>query len=177
MSSWRVVVASENPVKIAAVKRGFTKMFPRRKFLFFQVKVPSGVPDQPWGEKETWQGALNRAQEAKKVKPMADYWVGIEGGVEKKDGSLLSLAWVVILGKEKIGQARTAAFFLPPAVASLVNKGKELGEADDLVFQKENSKQKMGAIGLLTDGVINRADYYYQAVVMALIPFKKKEFY
>jgi len=58
-----------------------------------------------------------------------------------------------------------------------VNSGLELGEADDLVFGQANSKQKNGAIGLLTNDVLNRTTLYEQAVIMALIPFKNPHLY
>jgi len=173
----KVVIASQNPVKIEATRGGFRKMFPKRSFSFEGVNVSSEVSDQPYGEKETLKGATNRAYRARRAVPEADYWVGIEGGVGEIDGELASFAWVVIISGSGVGRARSAAFFLPPAVASLVKQGKELGEADDLVFKKKNSKQKMGAVGILTDGVIDRTQYYYQAVVMALIPFKKTDLY
>ncbi|MEO7963075.1 MAG: DUF84 family protein, partial [Gemmatimonadaceae bacterium] len=44
------------------------------------VAVPSGVPDQPWGDDETIRGARNRTVAAR-VALDADLGVGIEGGV------------------------------------------------------------------------------------------------
>jgi non-canonical (house-cleaning) NTP pyrophosphatase len=52
----------------------------------------------------------------------------------------------------------------------------ELGDADDAVFGRSNSKQANGSIGLLTDDALTRTEYYVQAVIMALIPFKKPQF-
>jgi non-canonical (house-cleaning) NTP pyrophosphatase len=75
------------------------------------------------------------------------------------------------------GSGRTASFLLPEAVASLVRQGKELGEADDLVFERSNSKQENGAVGILTGDVIDRAALYEPAVVLALIPFKNPDLY
>ena len=48
----------------------------------------------------------------------------------------------------------------------------ELGHADDQVFKRDNSKQANGAIGILTNNVIDREAYYIHAVIMALVPFK-----
>jgi non-canonical (house-cleaning) NTP pyrophosphatase len=62
-------------------------------------------------------------------------------------------------------------------VADLIRQGKELGEADDLVFNRSNSKQDNGAVGLLTGNVIDRAQLYEQAVILALAPFKNTEWY
>lgn len=39
--------------------------------------------------------------------------------------------------------------------------GMELGEADDHVFERSNSKQEDGAVGLLTKGLIDRTTVRY----------------
>jgi non-canonical (house-cleaning) NTP pyrophosphatase len=62
-------------------------------------------------------------------------------------------------------------------VAELIRNGKELGEADDIVFGESNSKQKMGAVGLLTNNVIDRTEYYTHAVILALIRFKNANYF
>ena len=123
------------------------------------------------------RGAEIRAFNAKKVAAGADYWVGIEGGVEDDDGRLAAFAWIVVLSLTQCGRGRTGTFFLPEVVSNWVRKGKELGEADDIVFGQTNSKQQNGAIGLLTGDVINRTSLYEQAVILALVPFKNPELY
>lgn len=174
----KVIIASQNPVKIEAVKSAFTKMFSQEKFEFEGISVPSGVQDQPMGDEMTLTGALNRAGNAMAKLPHANFWVGIEGGIEKSsEGEMQAFAWIVVRSRHYTGKGKTGAFFLPYAIAELVNKGKELGHADDLVFSQNNSKQKNGAVGLLTENVINRTDLYSQGVVLALIPFKQPEHY
>jgi non-canonical (house-cleaning) NTP pyrophosphatase len=76
-----------------------------------------------------------------------------------------------------VGKSRTGTFAIPPAVTELVRSGKELGEADDIVFGETNSKHSSGAIGILTHGILDRASYYAEAVLMALIPFKNASLY
>ena len=88
-----LVVASQNPVKIEATRRGFVSMFPRRAFHLHPVAVPSGVRPQPLSDVETLQGALTRVQHAAHLVPQADYWVGIEGGVEERQGSIVHGFW------------------------------------------------------------------------------------
>jgi inosine/xanthosine triphosphatase len=90
---------------------------------------------------------------------------------------LMAFAWIVISNGEKTGKARTASFFLPPEVVRLVHEGMELGDADDIVFAKSNSKQQNGAVGLLTNDVITRKSLYLPAVQMAFIPFLNQELY
>lgn len=175
----RVVVASTNPVKINAVREGFARMFPDASFEFEGITVPSGVSDQPMTDEETFVGAMNRATAAEAHMPDADYWVGLEGGIEEHySGDMCVFGWMAVRSKEgKCGKGRTSAFFLPQAVADLVRQGVELGTADDQVFGRANSKQGNGAIGLLTNDAINRTGYYTEAVVLALIPFKNSDLF
>ncbi len=177
-----IVVASQNPVKLRAVQDGFLQMFPDDKFVLVPVNVPSGVSNQPMSDEETCRGALQRAQTAARLHPNADYWVGIEGGVDptgplNSTPELFASAWIVIKSKISIGMARTGAFRLPREVTRLIQEGKELGEADDIVFGRTNSKQENGAVGLLTHNLIDRKQLYEQAVILALIPIKNLDLY
>jgi inosine/xanthosine triphosphatase len=172
-----IVIASANPVKMEATRLGFEKMFPLESFELHSVTTPSGVRDQPMTSQETEQGAYNRACAAAKVMPQADYWVGIEGGIEELGEEMAAFAWVVVYSPHLTGKGRTGTFFLPPTVASLIRQGKELGEADDIIFNQNNSKQVNGAIGILTGDVIDRTRLYEHAVILALTPFKNPDLY
>jgi len=172
-----IVVASNNPVKIQAVSDGFKFIFPKEEWKTLSVEVPSGVSHQPITDSETLSGAMNRARNAQKALPDADYWAGIEGGVEDLNGEMFAFAWVAVISQTLAGHARSGTFMLPPSVAKLVREGKELGIADDIIFGRENSKQKNGAIGLLTDDAIDRKALYEHAVVLALVPFKNPRLY
>ncbi|WKT48014.1 Non-canonical purine NTP phosphatase/PRRC1 [Fusarium oxysporum f. sp. vasinfectum] len=143
-----VVVASNNIPKIKATRDGFTQMLP---------------------DSYDFRDISN----AQAARIEADFWVGIEGGVETYNGSICSFAWIVVFGKDgKVGKARTSAYFLPERTCQLLKDGVELGHADDMVFGQTDSKNKQGSVGLLTGGVVDRAAYYTQAVILALIPFR-----
>ena len=172
----KIVVASRNPVKMDAVKEGLS-VFLNTDIELHGVLVQSGVPDQPMGNAETLQGAEIRVVNAQLQYPGYDFYVGVEGGVEETVSGLMAFAWIVISNDTITGKARTASFFLPPEVARLVDQGMELGDADDIVFAKSNSKQQNGAIGLLTKDVISRKTLYLPAVQMAFIPFLNPELY
>lgn len=169
-----VVIASTNPVKIRAVQAAVEKMFDMSPFEFVGVSVPSGVSNQPMSSDETRQGAENRARAALAAKPEAQLAFGIEGGIEDDEYGMASFAWVAVTNGVSMHVAKSATFYLPEEVALLVRQGKELGEADDIVFRKENSKQVNGAIGLLTNNTITREELYTPAVIMALIPLKNE---
>ena len=172
-----IVIASTNPVKVRAAVNGFRRLFPARELDTITVDVPSEVAQQPLSDEETLRGALNRSRHAQSAIPDADYWIGIEGGIQPIGQEMAAFAWIVVRSPQTIGRARTGTFFLPPAVAELIRQGKELGEADDIVFGRSNSKQDNGAVGLLTDNVIDRAELYEHAMILALIPFKNEALY
>jgi inosine/xanthosine triphosphatase len=173
----KVIVGSTNPVKINSTKLAFETAFPEDEFEIEGVSVVSGVRDQPMSNEETLLGAKNRALNAKE-KHKADFWVGIEGGIEEHENELEAFAWMVILGADgSKGKSRTSSFVLPHEVSLLVRSGLELGQADDQVFNQSHSKQKNGAVGLLTNDIIDRSEYYKQAVILALVPFLKPELY
>lgn len=166
-----IIIGSNNPVKKQATLNGFQKIFPSDQFQISASSAPSNVRSQPLSNQETLQGAINRAFNTKTLAPNGDYWVGIEGGIEDIGNDISAYAWVVILNKNHCGKARTGTFILPEIVADLIRQGKELGEADDIVFNRSNSKQDIGAVGLLTGNILNRTLLYEQAVILALIPF------
>lgn len=171
-TSQTIVVASLNPVKIGAVKQGFSSLFATAASTVTGLKVPSEVPDQPLTDKETLQGALNRVKNARAASPDADFWIGVEGGIDTEEDSMQSFAWVVVMGKDgRVGKARTATYYLPRETIELMKQGMELGAANDVLYGQSNSKQKTGSVGLLTNDAIDRQGYYMQAVVLALIPF------
>lgn len=173
----KIIIASHNPVKIEATRQGFQDMFPGEDFQIKGVSIPSGVSDQPMSSQETLTGATNRARTAQAQHPKADFWVGIEGGVEPQGDELAAFAWIVIVSANFAGKSRTGTFYLPPQVAKLIRQGKELGEADDIVFQQSNSKQANGAIGILTSDIIDRTGLYQHAIILALVPFKNPDLF
>lgn len=168
----KVVVASRNPVKVGATTQAFNTLFPDATLDITSVNVDSGAGDQPDSDEATRLGARERALGSREAVPDADFWVGLEGGVEIIDNQLMAFAWMAVQGRVgDISEARSATLPLPPAVKELVVSGLELGEANDRVFSTVNSKQGGGAYGLLTDGLYTRESIYAQTLIIALIPF------
>lgn len=174
-----IIVASQNPIKVEAVRKGYLKMFPDTESLEVTgVSVPSGVSDQPMTFDETLRGAHNRVDNARAAYPDADLWVGLEGGVDLHDGEMAVSGWVVACDREGlIGKSMTNTIYLPPKVAELVAGGMELGEADDVVFGTTNSKQSNGAVGILTGDALQREEGFMTGVIGALIPHRSPELF
>jgi len=174
----KIAVASKNPVKIQAAVAGFETMFPDQKFLANGFEVESSVSDQPMSCEETLRGATNRAKALKPLGAAAEFYVGIEGGIEVIDNTLFANAWIVIIDASgRVGSGRSGSFALPPRVKELVESGIELGHANDMVFKEHNSKQQGGAVGSLTGGAITRQSLYEHAMALALVPFKQPDLF
>ncbi|MBI1764715.1 MAG: inosine/xanthosine triphosphatase [Acidobacteria bacterium] len=169
-------VGSTNPVKIQCVAAAIAQFWP--DVVARGVATDSGVSQQPVADDEMCTGARNRARQALQQIAEADYGVGIEGGVCDTAEGMWAYAWVVIVARDgSMGTGQTGRFMLPAGVAQLVRAGLELGEADDRFFGRENSKQKEGAIGLLSSGKLDRLQLYQQGVTFALLRFVNPEFY
>lgn len=172
-----VIVASANPVKVNVAKRAFAAVFPDEQFDFIEMKSESGVPDQPM-EDEARQGAQNRIRYIQKRHPQADFWIGQEGGLCREGDRIFSRAWIAVLDQTGfVAESSTAHFYLPKKIANDINAGMELGRATDKFFAAVNSKHGLGAVGYLTDGLVDRTEYYLQAAIVALSEIKNKAWY
>lgn len=165
----RVSVGSTNPVKVGAVRAVLWRLDPSAEVV--GVSVPSGVPDQPWGDEQTIRGAVARARAARELTD-ADVGVGIEGGVvAHEDGSVRTCAWAAVVGRDgREGVGGSLAMALPARVAELVRGGMELGHAMDAVAGTNNVKQGVGAVGILTHGLVTRQQAYEALIAYALAP-------
>ncbi|MEK7588494.1 MAG: inosine/xanthosine triphosphatase [Patescibacteria group bacterium] len=173
----KVIIASENPAKIKVAEKAFASVYPEETFEFIAIKSDSGVPDQPMGE-ETRLGANNRLKFIKGKFPDADFWISQEGGLFKDGNRLSNRAWIAVCDKEGcLTEASTSNFYLPKKVEEYVKEGLELGHANDKFFDAVNSKQGVGVIGYLTDGIYDRTEYYLQPAIIALSEIKHKDWF
>ena len=175
MTTLHFAVGSLNPVKLEAVRAGVGLLYEGAKVS--AVAVPSGVSAQPVGDEEMISGAAQRARAVLQALPEVDYGVGLEGGVLELREGMFACAWCAVAHRTgDIGLASTGRFQLPQRVAELVRGGMELGDADDVVFGRTNSKQQEGAVGILTHGRLSRAQFYTPAVLLALVRFVNQQY-
>ncbi len=165
----KIAVGSTNPVKLAAVQAVLSRAFPAAQFV--AQAVPSGVPNQPWGDDETRQGAENRARTVRH-QTGAHFGVGLEGGLVQTPVGLMTCAWCVMVNDNGLaGYGGGVRILLPPPVERHLRRHGELGPAMDALVNERNTKQGRGAVGILTNGLIDRQSAYEQLVAMAAAPF------
>ena len=175
----KVLVGSENPVKIEAVKEAFSKYFNNLEVT--GINVDSKVSKQPVNE-ETFEGAKNRALELKIIneekKLNAEYFVGIEGGIINIYSRWFAFGGMCVINYEgRVGYGTSAHFELPNNITKKLLEGFELGDVTDMITGENNTKQKGGAIGFLTKGVMDRKNLYVSGLITALIPLINEDLY
>jgi len=171
----KIAVGSKNPVKVGAVRSVIERAWPRAEVI--AVDVDPDVSAMPMSDLECIDGARNRAEQALQHEGV-DVGIGLEGGVNQDPDGLMLLGWVVALdrnGREGVGGG--ARLPLPKQIAQRVVSGEELGPVMDELLGQSNVKQRGGAVGALTNGLVLRKETFAVAVAYALAPFVSPDFY
>jgi inosine/xanthosine triphosphatase len=170
-----IAVGSINPVKIAAVRLAVATIWPDAAIA--GTAVDPGISRQPMSDDEAIAGATNRAHLALAATG-ADLGIGIEGNTVDCTHGMFVTAWTVIVDeKKRTGIGSGGRFLLPEAVAAGVRGGHELGPLMDEFIDEENTKQRQGAVGILTGGLISRTEALRSSVVYALTRFITPQYY
>lgn len=169
---YHVVAATTNPAKIKAISLAFDDVFGPDQYRIEGIEVDSGVPEQPIGNHETRTGSRHRAMCARQVCPEADFWVGVEAGIEEN----MTFAWMTIENHHMRGESRSASLMLPESVLQGIAEGKALGSEMKAITGTNDIGRREGAIGVFTNGVLTRTSVYHQALVLALVPFHNEIF-
>lgn len=152
----KIAIGSKNPAKISAVEEAFKDF----SYEIIAVDAESGVSEQPMSDDETIKGAINRAVEAAE-KSGATIGIGLEGGVQQTPHGLMLCNWGALTAKgmEPIiaGGARIP---LPEEIAEKLIAGAELGPVMDEFAKKQNVRKNEGAVGIFTNGQINRSEMF-----------------
>ena len=170
-----VAVGSTNPVKVGAARSVIERVWPEAAVAGFDVHT--GVSAMPMSDLECQIGARNRAITALQL-ATADLGIGIEGGVHEENGVLMLTAWTVIVngcGLEGVGGSGRIP--LPQWIAARVREGEELGFVMDDVLNDTNVKQKGGAVGAFTAGLVSRQEALALSVAYAVAPLVSPHLY
>lgn len=170
-----VAVGSLNQVKIRAVAAIVGQVWPGAEVV--GVEANPGVPAQPSGDDEAIAGALTRARAAL-ASTGGDLGVGLEGGISHTTGGAYTNAWCAIVSRDGVvSVGGSVAMPLPPRVADRLRQGWELGDAMDELTGMKDTKKRMGAVGILTNGLLDRERAYQSIVVYALARHLHPEWY
>lgn len=190
-----IAVGSKNRAKVQAVTNAVTRVWPA--VTVEAVAAPSGVRDQPLNHDEAIQGAVNRALFSR-LAVDADLGLGLEGTTADSAYGMFLCGWVAVIDRtfsydqrnvpldliQSVVSAHagisigcTGQLLLPATVADAVRAGGELGPIMDQVTQRQGTKHKLGANGILTNGLVQRADSFEQGILLALARYITPHFY
>lgn len=171
-----VAVGSKNKTKIDPVKDVFTHHF--GKVNVVGVSVDSGVSDQPMTDDEMYQGAFARATKSLKKVKDADFGVGIEGGLHEYSYGWFERSIIVIVDKKgHIGIGSSGGLALPSKVMKRIHKGDNLEQAIDALFGTKKIGEGIGMFGIMTKGIVTRAEGVKHGVAFAIARFLHKDIY
>ncbi len=171
----KIAVGSQNPLKLAAVEDVFSRAGITGEFT--AVAAGSGVSSTPLANAETIAGARRRAEEARRISG-ADWGIGLEGGMDRTGEDWFTCVWCAIADRNGSTIGGGVHFQLPPGVVrSILEQGREMGDAMDELAGTVMSKRKMGAEGILTAGLIDRKSTFKIAVIYALAPRLLPQYY
>ena len=168
----KVSVGSLNPVKAAAARAVIERFYPQLEIV--TVDVSGGVGEQPWGS----EAEIGAGERAMACLGESDLGIGIEAGVCDWEDGLYDVQYCVIvdaMGRKSVGHGM--GFRYPPSVAELVRNGSSVGDACAQLFEEGDQGSGTGAIGILTNNVLDRKALTEQAVLAAMVPRIRKELY
>lgn len=156
----RVALGSAHPAKLRAAREVFDRLAPAAELA--AVAVDPGVGPLPRGEEAILAGAERRAREAME-RAGADLGVGMEDGAVATPAGTLLGGWCVVLDRRgRRGAARTAGFPLP-------------GDDPAAALAALAAGDGRGAVHRLTRGLVDRAQRWEQALLLALVPWLRPE--
>ncbi len=127
---------------------------------------------------ESLQGARQRTAHARELRPNADYYVGIEGGLLQVGDTAWELGWVAIENsKGDLFTAPSAGVEVRGKILEAICAGQELSDILAGDFDIHDAGQRNGFYGIVTDDVLTRNQGYEQAVILALAPFKNPQYF
>ena len=165
----QIALASTNRPKLAAAQAVATRVFGDAQIQ--PVAIAINAPAQPIGDEETQTGALARARAAI-ASAGTDLGIGLEGGLRRTLGGWALCSWAAVVdAADTVGVGGGGILLLPPWVVARVLVGEELGPVIDELAQLAETRQGLGASGVLTRGLLDRQRIFEDALICALVPW------
>src|SRR3989344_3720673 len=94
----KIVVGTERKRKIDTVKRVAQQLTKGLEIVVIGAVAKSEMPETPY-DRQTYDGAVNRAKHARVLIADADYHVGLESGLIERYEHIYEEAWCVIIDR------------------------------------------------------------------------------
>lgn len=186
----KIAVGSERAAKIEAVRACAARIASVdagwRGAEVLAREVETGVPAMPLSEELLMRGAQTRAEGVRaallKEGGTAELYVGLEGGfhsvkIEGAWHTFLS-GWAYVTNGVRGSFGAAPSISVPDFIArSVIDGRRELSEVIDEVTGMRDVRSREGAWGVLSEGLLRRADSFEAALVAAFAPFYNRKLY
>ena len=164
-----LTVGSENPSKLAAVRRAADRLCAGWEVR--PLAVASGVAKQPLGEAVVRRGARQRARLARRG---GGWGVGMENGLRRGGGLWFAIGWCTVCGPDGVlGEASSPAWRLPTTWAAALEAALAAGgtQGDAMAALLGGTPRDWalrGSVAALGAGGVDRRDLWEVPLTLAL---------
>lgn len=172
--SKKIVVCSKNKAKNDAVKNVMKEYF--EEINIKSIETVSGVSETPIDDEEGILGCYNRIKYAEKNE-IADFYVAMEGILNKNKYGTFLCGWTVIYDKEKdkFLYGCSAKIKIPEEIIAGLSKEQRLSSIVATYFESTDEEiSKLGTNGVLTHGAYTRTDEFMDSIKCAISSEYKK---
>lgn len=171
----KFIIGSSSRRKIEIADKVINQFFAKENISLVDFNAESQMPDTPW-DKQTFDGARNRALDAKANNPDCDFYIGLESGLIERYGHIYEEAWVVIIdssGKEYNGYS--SGLKVPDFILKKMDELKMEHSDVMAIIEKDYGELPDDTWGTYSGGTILRAVSLEEALRNAFIQITAPE--
>jgi non-canonical (house-cleaning) NTP pyrophosphatase len=171
----KFVIGSTSKRKIDVAEKIIRQFFNKEEITVEGYAAKSLVPETPW-DKQTFDGAQNRANDSKVNNNGADYYIGVESGLIERYGHIYEEAWCVVIApdnKEYYGYS--SGLKVPDLILKRMDELKMEHSDVMTIIEKEFGKLPNDTWGTYSGGTILREISLEESIRNALIQITAPE--
>ncbi|MEI6843223.1 MAG: DUF84 family protein [bacterium] len=152
----KFVIGSSSDRKVKIAEKIIRQFFNDQDNIIESYGAKSQMPDTPF-DKQTFDGARNRATDSKSHKTDANYYIGLESGLIERYGHIYEEAWAVVLcygGKEYSGYS--SGLKVPDFILKKMDDLKMEHSDVMTIIEEEYGKLPNDTWGTYSGGTISR---------------------
>lgn len=164
----KVVIINSTALRLKIVAEVFAKKYPEQEIDFIPLDVPYECSDI-LDRMECLAVMRDAVGMAKQEIPDAAYYVAMRGRFQETKEGLEESALVVVINEKGIeSYSQAVSFQVPDALAEEVRKGVKFAKAVEKIYGLSGVRDGGGYCGFLTNGLVTKADQYFDPLVIAL---------
>lgn len=165
----KFVIGSASKIKVDVVEKLIRQLFSGKNIIVEGYAASSQVPDTPY-DKQTFDGARNRAIDSKIHVTDGDYYIGLESGLIERYNHIYEEAWAAVItsnGKEYYGYS--SGLKVPDYVLRRMDELKIEHSDVMTIIEEEFGKIPNDTWGTYSGGMLAREVSLEEAVRNTLI--------